>query len=72
MIESTMQAARLEVARLLRHGTADAAKADLDMAATSNVAEEPERTELLEFVRSEGLRKALDFRDRRYGALKVY
>lgn len=50
-------------------GLRNAVHANLDMAAILNAAEAPEKTEFVNLVRSEGLRKALDFRDRRYGAL---
>ncbi len=50
-------------------GLRNAVNANLDMAAILNAAEAPEKTEFVNLVRSEGLRKALDFRDRRYGAL---
>jgi len=50
-------------------GLRNAVNVNLDIAATLNAAEAPEKTEFVELVRSQGLRKALDYRDRRYGAL---
>lgn len=41
---------------------------NLDVAATLNAARAPEKTEFVNRVREQGLRKALD-RDSRYGAL---
>ncbi len=50
-------------------GLRNAVNVNLDLAATLNAAESPEKTQFVDLVRSEGLRKALDFRDQRYGAL---
>ncbi len=50
-------------------GLRNAVNVNLDLAATLNAAEAPEKTQFVELVRSEGLRKALDYRDKRYGAL---
>ncbi|WP_264214379.1 enoyl-CoA hydratase/isomerase family protein [Leisingera thetidis] len=50
-------------------GLRNAVNVNLDLAATLNAAEAPEKAQFVELVRSEGLRKALDYRDKRYGAL---
>jgi enoyl-CoA hydratase len=50
-------------------GLRNAVNANLDLAATLNAAEAPEKKQFVELVRSQGLRRALDFRDSRYGAL---
>lgn len=50
-------------------GLRSAVNANLDLAATLNAAHSPEKTQFVELVKSEGLRRALDFRDSRYGAL---
>ena len=50
-------------------GLRNAVNVNLDLAATLNAAEAPEKAEFVELVRNQGLRKALDYRDRRYGAL---
>jgi enoyl-CoA hydratase len=50
-------------------GLRNAVNANLDLAATLNAAEAPEKKQFAELVRSQGLRRALDFRDSRYGAL---
>lgn len=50
-------------------GLRNAVNVNLDLAATLNAAQAPEKTQFVELVRSEGLRRALDFRDSRYGAL---
>ncbi|MGE5140178.1 MAG: enoyl-CoA hydratase/isomerase family protein, partial [Rudaea sp.] len=51
-------------------GLRNAVNANLDLAATLNAAEAPEKVQFAELVRSEGLRKALDSRDARYGSLE--
>jgi enoyl-CoA hydratase len=50
-------------------GLRNAVNSNLDLAATLNAAQAPEKTEFVTLVREQGLRKALDFRDSRYGAL---
>lgn len=50
-------------------GLRNAVNTNLDLAATLNAAQAPEKTEFVTLVREQGLRKALDFRDSRYGAL---
>lgn len=50
-------------------GLRNAVNVNLDLAATLNAAQAPEKAQFVELVRSEGLRKALDYRDKRYGAL---
>jgi len=50
-------------------GLRNAVNVNLDLAATLNAAQAPEKTEFVTLVREQGLRKALDFRDSRYGAL---
>lgn len=50
-------------------GLRNAVNANLDLAATLNAAQSPEKTQFIELARTEGLRRALDFRDSRYGAL---
>jgi enoyl-CoA hydratase len=50
-------------------GLRNAVNANLDLAAILNAAEAPEKKQFAELVRSQGLRRALDFRDSRYGAL---
>lgn len=50
-------------------GLRNAVNSNLDLAATLNAAQAPEKTEFVTLVRERGLRKALDFRDSRYGAL---
>ncbi|WP_299852268.1 enoyl-CoA hydratase/isomerase family protein [uncultured Roseovarius sp.] len=50
-------------------GLRNAVNVNLDLAATLNAAEAPEKAQFVKLVRDEGLRKALDFRDKRYGAL---
>ena len=50
-------------------GLRNAVNVNLDLAATLNAAQAPEKTEFVTLVREKGLRKALDFRDSRYGAL---
>jgi len=50
-------------------GLRNVVNVNLDLAATLNAAQSPEKTQFVELVRSEGLRRALDFRDSRYGAL---
>lgn len=50
-------------------GLRNAVNVNLDLAATLNAAQAPEKTEFVTLVREQGLRKALDYRDSRYGAL---
>lgn len=50
-------------------GLRNAVNVNLDIAATLNAAEAPEKTQFQELVRTKGLREALNFRDERYGAL---
>jgi enoyl-CoA hydratase len=50
-------------------GLRNAVNVNLDVAATLNAAQAPEKTEFVNRVREQGLRKALDYRDGRYGAL---
>lgn len=50
-------------------GLRNAVNVNLDIAATLNAAEAPEKTQFQELVRTKGLREALNFRDARYGAL---
>ncbi|WP_225026873.1 enoyl-CoA hydratase/isomerase family protein [Xinfangfangia pollutisoli] len=50
-------------------GLRNAVNVNLDLAATLNAAQAPEKTEFVTRVREQGLRKALDYRDSRYGAL---
>lgn len=50
-------------------GLRNAVNANLDLAAILNAAHAPEKKQFAELVRSQGLRRALDFRDSRYGAL---
>ncbi|MBE2275481.1 MAG: enoyl-CoA hydratase/isomerase family protein [Rhodobacteraceae bacterium] len=50
-------------------GLRNAVNVNLDLAATLNAAQAPEKTQFVTLVREQGLRKALDFRDSRYGAL---
>ncbi|WP_163851687.1 enoyl-CoA hydratase/isomerase family protein [Pseudooceanicola aestuarii] len=50
-------------------GLRNAVNVNLDLAATLNAAEAPEKAQFQELVRTKGLREALNFRDARYGAL---
>lgn len=50
-------------------GLRNAVNVNLDLAATLNAAQAPEKTEFVTLVREQGLRKALDYRDSRYGTL---
>ena len=50
-------------------GLRNAVHANLDLAATLNAAEAPEKTQFAELVRTKGLREALNYRDERYGKL---
>lgn len=50
-------------------GLRNVVNTNLDLAATLNAAQAPEKTQFVELVREQGLRKALDYRDKRYGAL---
>lgn len=50
-------------------GLRNAVNVNLDLAATLNAAQAPEKAQFVALVREQGLRKALDFRDSRYGAL---
>ncbi|MCV2882994.1 enoyl-CoA hydratase/isomerase family protein [Actibacterium sp. XHP0104] len=52
-------------------GLRTAVHANLDIAATLNAAEAPEKAQFQELVRTKGLREALNFRDERYGKLTV-
>lgn len=50
-------------------GLRNAVNVNLDIAATLNASEAPEKAQFQNLVRTEGLRAALSFRDQRYGAL---
>lgn len=50
-------------------GLRNAVNVNLDLAATLNASEAPEKAQFQELVRTKGLREALNFRDERYGAL---
>jgi len=50
-------------------GLRNAVSSNLDIAAMLNAAEAPEKTEFEELVKTQGLRKALNWRDEKYGAL---
>lgn len=50
-------------------GLRNAVNVNLDLAATLNAAQAPEKAQFTELVHTKGLRAALNFRDERYGAL---